>query len=496
MVNFEPIPMSASQPIATYLPNPNLRIAVVIPLYQGEAVIEPCLASMAAQTLPPAQIIVVDDGSPDQSAELVKQQFPQVVLIQHLGNLGYGAAVNTGIRRALASEYAIDLVLLLNQDTVADAHCLQALSLAFQQDAGLGIAGCKLLYPDGKTIQHAGGYVAMPSAFARHFGQNQLDDGSWDEIRDVDFVTGAALAIRSSILKNVGGLDESFGRAYYEDIDLCFRVRAAGFAVRYLPHSRLIHHESTVLKGADYERAVHVHRARLCFALKHWPTAHYAQLLAEEREMAKHGSDVLDLLAHARAHLVCATLLENLCGSRSAIYGAMPNMQTDDRIWHGVQQQLLAARELALARAATVLASQNPSILHVESTTELSAVPLLQAAQELAHKNVFTNFEFISHVPVFGKLIAKLRAGWYNVAARWAVQHLAKQQSEFNASVQQVLSAIATHLQRQNQQLLAQQQHWHALLQLYLEAVRADNDLAAQIWPNVHQQNRHPTNHP
>ena len=237
-------------------------VSVIIPVWNGSAFLPACLEALLAQAGRPFEIIAVDNASSDGSAALVAERYPQVTLIRHERNLGFAGGCNAGMRAA-----AGDILILLNQDTLVEAGWLQALLTAFDNPA-IGIAGCKSLYPGGQVIQHAGGFIEWPRGWAQHYGYRQPDGPAWSQAREVDFVTGAALALRRAVLEGIGPLDEGFWPGYYEDADFCWRARAAGFGVWYWPAARLTHHETkSPVKSADLERYLHVHRLR--FVLKH-----------------------------------------------------------------------------------------------------------------------------------------------------------------------------------------------------------------------------------
>ena len=191
-------------------------LSVIIPTWNGDQFIGNCLTSLC-QTIPDnAEIIVVDNGSTDQTAILVTS-ISRVRLIRNEVNLGFSAAVNQGLVAAIG-----DVLFLLNQDTVAHADWFVAIQQRFQQDARLGIVGCKLLYPDG-TLQHAGGQLLEPNWLSVHVAEEF--GGS------LDFVTGAAFAIRRECYQEIGLFDIGYSPAYYEDVDYCLRARLKGWAI-------------------------------------------------------------------------------------------------------------------------------------------------------------------------------------------------------------------------------------------------------------------------
>jgi signal transduction histidine kinase len=189
---------------------------------------------------------------------------------------------------------------LVNPDIEPEPDFINAITAPLH-DAQVGIVGAKLRYPDGK-IQHAGGYFTEPTMLAQHYGYGEVDRGQYDAVCDVPFVTGAALAIRRDTWDALGGLDEAFAPAYYEDADLCWRVRQQGLHVVYEPRAVAVHHEAAALgKGsAAYHRLFH--RNRLRFVFKHHDDAWLLQrwLPAELQHLRATADDVeIDALIEA-----------------------------------------------------------------------------------------------------------------------------------------------------------------------------------------------------
>ncbi len=240
-----------------------MNVSMIVINWNGAAFLGVCLPALLAQAMAEDEIIVVDNYSTDHSLELVRSRFESVRLICNQRNLGYAGGANTGLRAARG-----ELLVLMNPDVEIHAGFLAALK-ATLKDKSIGVAGCKLYYPGGNIIQHAGGIVHFPLATTDHYGYRQHDQGRWDYEREVDYVTGAALALRRDVLDTVGFFDEGFYPAYYEEVDYCFRARRAGYGVRYAPQAVATHHEHASLQE-DSPRYLHLLlRNRRRFVLKH-----------------------------------------------------------------------------------------------------------------------------------------------------------------------------------------------------------------------------------
>lgn len=252
------------------------NVAVLILSWNGEKFLGACLTALLAQQFQGnVAMLVVDNGSTDDSVSVIKSFAPRVALIQNTFNQGFAGGNNVGLRALLAGaapepiDVVPDTIVLLNQDTQVAPDWLQQLVEAFQRHPGAGIVGCKIFYPDGKTLQHTGGHIIWPLATGTHRRTGELDAGHDEAEEPADFVTGAAMAVRKDVFETVGLLDEGFMPAYYEDTDLCYRARAAGFDIIYTPRAQLAHHEGASLHAQSPAHQRAYHRSRLRFILKY-----------------------------------------------------------------------------------------------------------------------------------------------------------------------------------------------------------------------------------
>lgn len=249
----------------------NRKPAAVIVTYRSGGVIGTCLRRLRASDVD-VEIMVVDNASGDDSAD-VAARHDAVTVIRNPENRGFAAAVVQGVAATRG-----DPIVLLNPDTEVEPDCMRRLAEALEA-ADVAIAGCKVLDTDGRTIQHAGGMIG-PNALTDHLGRGEVDRGQYDEVRDVPYVTGAALAIRRRAWEVLGGLDIGYWPAYFEECELCWRARAAGYRVIVEPRAVLRHHEAASTRGEQeslpetFYRAYH--RNRLRFVLRNFP---FTQLL-------------------------------------------------------------------------------------------------------------------------------------------------------------------------------------------------------------------------
>jgi len=206
-------------------------VAIVILNWNRPEDTAACLRSLEAQTYRNWQVIVVDNGSTDDSVPRLRADFPAVQIVVNERNLGFAGGCNVGVRRAL--DGAAEWVLLLNNDTVLDSRCLSELL-----DPRLSQYG--ILAP---MIHHYDAPQRLWSAGARR-GPGLPDNLREQDIRgdviSVDYVTGCAMLVRRTIFESVGLLDERFFM-YYEDSEFCARARRAGHLIAVVPRARVWH---------------------------------------------------------------------------------------------------------------------------------------------------------------------------------------------------------------------------------------------------------------
>lgn len=211
------------------------KVAVVIPNWNGADLISKCLDSLKNQTLKPS-IVVVDNGSSDNSIDITKQH-KDVELLSLDKNYGFAGGVNKGIKFAIKNDYKY--VVLFNNDAIASRDWLKNLVLAADKHKEAGIITGKLMSSDKKHIDSTGDlYTIWGLPFPR--GRDQLDKGQFDKPGFVFGASGGASLYKVSMLKKISLFDEDFF-AYYEDVDISFRAQLAGYKVWYEPKAVAYH---------------------------------------------------------------------------------------------------------------------------------------------------------------------------------------------------------------------------------------------------------------
>jgi len=220
------------------------RCSILVPVYGKWRHTYTCLRSILRHTSGVSyEVLVLDDCSPDETAELAKV-VTGVRFLRNAENLGFLRNCNAGARAARGST-----ILLLNNDTSVEPGWLDALHEVLDADPQAGLVGAKLLDPRGR-LQEAGGIVWRDGS-GWNFGRGGDPSASeFDYLKEVDYCSGACLLIPADLWRRLGGFDDRYAPAYYEDTDLAFAVRAAGRKVIYQPRAAVVHLEG-VSHGTD-----------------------------------------------------------------------------------------------------------------------------------------------------------------------------------------------------------------------------------------------------
>jgi GT2 family glycosyltransferase len=220
------------------------RLDVVVVNYNTREHLRSCLVSLHGQS---ATVVVVDNGSTDGSQEMVRSEYPDVVLLHDGMNRGYGAAANAGVRGGNAP-----YVLVLNSDTIVPEGALTSLRVYLDAHPDVGMLGPRLVNPDGSLQSSC---FPFPTPFTSFLGESGLGffirfipvvrqryprTWSHDRPRNVSWILGAALAIRRAAFDAAGGFDERYFM-YFEEVDLAYRLQKAGWRVHFAPVADITH---------------------------------------------------------------------------------------------------------------------------------------------------------------------------------------------------------------------------------------------------------------
>jgi GT2 family glycosyltransferase/glycosyltransferase involved in cell wall biosynthesis len=212
-------------------------VSIIIPVFNQFHFTQACLASLQEhQGTERFEVIVVDDCSTDATAEAVPCM-NGVVYLRNETNSGFIASCNRGAKKAHGN-----YLVFLNNDTLVTNGWLSALVNTFVEEPRAGVVGAKLIYPDGR-LQEAGGIIWRDASGWNYGKFDDPEKPEYNYLREVDYCSAAALMIPKSLFTSGGGFDSRYAPGYYEDTDLAFKVRQAGYKVLYQPLSEVIHYE-------------------------------------------------------------------------------------------------------------------------------------------------------------------------------------------------------------------------------------------------------------
>ena len=234
-----------------------------------------CLNSLARQDYANFRVVVVDNGSKDKSAAVLREHFPWVTLLEIPENVGYDLGNNAGIEYAM--EHGADYLLLLNNDTEVDTHMLSALIEAAESDPRIGIVGPKVYFFDQpNTIASAGGVIDWRRGEAR-----QLQMGEKEAIQspdgkehcegdpgEVDYVISCGVCAKREVVEKIGGLDPRFF-IMKDDVDWCVRAARQGYHTVYVPKARMWHKVSATMGSGSPATNYYMTRNGFLFFWKH-----------------------------------------------------------------------------------------------------------------------------------------------------------------------------------------------------------------------------------
>jgi O-antigen biosynthesis protein len=254
--------------------------SVIIPVLGRCALTYDCLRSLLRVGARASfEIIVVDNGSPDETREVVRAFGARVRLLSNPRNLGFVTACNQGAKEAHGT-----YLVFLNNDTEVLAGWLDRLVETAEQFEKVGAVGAKLVYPSGR-LQEAGGIVFADGTAANFGRSDDPDDPRYAYLREVDYCSAACLMVPKRVFEEVGGFDPRYSPGYYEDTDLGFALRERGYRVLYQPLSEVVHREGGTA-GTDVSQGLKRHQEinREAFVAK-WATALSRQRLAGEDDL-------------------------------------------------------------------------------------------------------------------------------------------------------------------------------------------------------------------
>jgi hypothetical protein len=239
------------------------RASVVIPTWNGRALLKAALGSLRAQTFRDFETVVVDNGSGDGTVEMLRGEFPEVVVVAFPENRGFAVAVNAGVRAARGR-----YVMLLNNDAEADPRWVEALVAVLDRRPEIGSVASKMVTARDPAILDSAG--AAMGLFAYDMGRGRPDGPPFDAAREVLCACAGAAAYRRELFDTIGDFDEAFF-AWFEDVELGIRAQLAGFECWYEPAARVRHHAHASAGQLSIPKAVYMVRNALLLFFQTMP---------------------------------------------------------------------------------------------------------------------------------------------------------------------------------------------------------------------------------
>jgi hypothetical protein len=225
------------------------KIFVIILNWNGKEDTCQCLNSVQAIEYSNYEVVVVDNGSQDDSVCTFKDKFPKVFVLETGQNLGYAGGNNQGITYAL--EHGADHIFILNNDAIVDPNILNSFVEAIEKYPDAGILGAKIYQAnEPNKIWFAGGTWLPEKAEFTHIGWGHDDGPSWSQVQETDYACGCALFVKAEVFRKIGLLETKFFLTW-EESDFCYRARRCGYKCLLVPNAHVWHKVSASFKGGE-----------------------------------------------------------------------------------------------------------------------------------------------------------------------------------------------------------------------------------------------------
>jgi GT2 family glycosyltransferase len=265
-------------------------VSVISVNYNQSAVTLEMLESFRKVTYPNYEIIIVDNGSPNDNPQVLKDKYPEIKLILSKENLGFAGGNNLGIK-ASNGEY----VMLINNDTEVSPDFLQPLIKKFQTDTIIGAVSPKIYFHHTPKMLQFAGFSKMNNYTIRNhgWGHGKIDNGQFDKDQETYFAHGAAMMVSREVMERVGMMADIFF-LYYEEMDWAQRIRNAGYKIFYV-HDSVIYHKESVSTGKESPLKIYyMNRARTIYTRRNnqgftlWIALLYQYLFAFPKNALSH----------------------------------------------------------------------------------------------------------------------------------------------------------------------------------------------------------------
>lgn len=277
-------------------------ISIVILNFNGKSDTLDCINSFHKNAISyNASIIVVDNGSRDDSVSAIKSKFPEVIVLENNTNLGFSQGNNVGIDYAI--KQGATYILIINNDTLLDKNLFKELLKVIKSDNLIGIAVPKIYFAKGfefhkdrykkdelgNVIWYAGGIMDWNNVIGFHRGVDQVDRGQYEKIEETTFATGNCMFVKKEVFEKIGFFDKRYF-LYYEDNDFSMRVKKAGFKIMYSPKACIWHKNASSSGGSGSSlQDYYITRNRLLFGMRYAPIRARLALIRESFKLLATG---------------------------------------------------------------------------------------------------------------------------------------------------------------------------------------------------------------
>lgn len=239
------------------------KIGIVIVNYNGAKFQNDCIKTLYEQYFNDFEIVVVDSDSKDNSVQLLEEKYPDVKVIKETENVGVAAGNNIGIKYCIG--HGAEYVLLLNNDTELDRNVLSSL---YSEASDNVVCVPKIFYYDNpKMLWFAGGCLDWKKVSAYHFGGHEIDDGQYDKESFIDYSPTCCMLLHRSVFERIGYIDEKMFM-YYDDTDLCVRLKENGIKIKYVPKAFMWHKVSSSSGGMQSKIGVYYNNRNQLYYMK------------------------------------------------------------------------------------------------------------------------------------------------------------------------------------------------------------------------------------
>lgn len=279
------------------------KVFVIVLNWNGKKNTIACIRSLTQMATKDIalSIVVVDNGSTDDSVSTLKKMFSEVIFLENKENLGFSGGNNKGIQYALDQDASY--IMVLNNDTIVDKNIVEQFVIGIKSEENLGVVVPKIYFEKGyefhksrynkteigRVIWYAGGIMNWSTVIGSHRGVDEVDTGQYDSPINTEFASGCCFFIKADVFRKIGMFDERFF-LYYEDVDLSERIKRAGYKIRYIPDAMVWHKNGGSAGGSGSSlQDYYITRNRLLLGMRYAPVRTKLALLKEGLSLGLYG---------------------------------------------------------------------------------------------------------------------------------------------------------------------------------------------------------------